>query len=147
MTLPKLDNDRFGPEEGLRVIVQVPDTHAQRIVNAVLTEDTLKYGDYDSVTYQTVPGTQQFRSLGSGRNTATEKVVEVPCVELSFFLSGDEVKAVQILKTIYASHPYEEPVVFVYPCVRTLHIRGVDEDNPNRFWNSDANGWVPEEHR
>ncbi len=147
MTIPKLDNDRFVPEEGLRVVVQVPDTHAQRIVNAVLTEDTLKYGDYDSVTYQTAPGTQQFRSQGSGRNTATEKVVEVPCVELSFFLRGDEVKAVQTLKTIYASHPYEEPVVFVHPCVRTLHIRGVDEDNPNRFWNSDAEDWVPEEHR
>ena len=147
MTIPTLDNDRFVPEECLRVVVQVPDTHARRIVNAVLTEDTLKYGDYDSVTYQTVPGTQQFRSQGSGRNTATEKVVEVPCVELSFFLSGDEVKAVQTLKTIYASHPYEEPVVFVHPCVRTLHIRGVDEDNPNRFWNSDAEDWVPEEHR
>ncbi len=115
MTLPKLNNDRFIPEEGLRITIQVPDTHTQRIVDAVLTENTLKYGDYDSVTYQTMPGTQQFRSLGSGRNAATEKVVEVPCVELSFFLSGDEAKAVQVLKTIYASHPYEEPVIFVTP--------------------------------
>ena len=147
MTLPKLENNRFVPEEGLRIIVQVPDTHAQKIVNAVLIEDTLKYGDYDSVTFQTTPGIQQFRSIGSGRNTATEKVVEVPCVELSFFSSGDEAKAVRILKTIYAAHPYEEPVVFVALCVRTLHIRGMDEDNPNRFWNSDAEDWVPEEHR
>jgi len=147
MTLPKLDNNRFVPEEGLRIIVQVPDTHTQRIVDAVLTQDELKYGDYDSVTFRTTPGTQQFRSLGSGRNAPTGKVVEVPCAELSFFLGSDEAKAVQVLKIIYASHPYEEPVVFVEPCVRTLHIRGVDEDNPNRFWNSDAEGWVPEEHR
>ncbi|KAA0912909.1 hypothetical protein [Aquicoccus porphyridii] len=147
MTLPKLDNDRFVPEEGLRIIVQVPDTHAQRIVNAVLTEDALKYGDYDSVTFQTTPGTQKFRSLGSGRNSGTEKVVEVPCVELSFFLGGDDAKAVRVLKAIYTSHPYEEPVVFVVQCIRTLHIRGMDEDNPNRFWNSDAEDWVPEEHR
>jgi len=147
MTLPKLDNDRFVPEKGLRITVQVPDTHAQRIVNAVLTEDRLKYGDYNSVTYQTSLGTQKFRSLGSGRNIATEKVVEVPCKELSFFLDSDKAKAVQVLKTIYASHPYEEPVVFVAPCVRTLHIRGVDEDNPNKFWNSNAEDWVPREHR
>lgn len=147
MTLPMLDNDRFVPEEGLRIFVQVPDTHTQRIVDAVLAENALKYGDYDSVTFQTAPGIQQFRSLGSGRNAATENAVEVPCVELSFFLDGDEVKTVQVLKSIYASHPYEEPVVFVAPCVRTLHIRGLDEDNPNRFWNSDAEDWVPEAHR
>lgn len=145
--LPTLDNDRFIPEEGLRITVQVPDTHSQRIVDAVLTKDALKYGDYDSVTYQTTSGTQQFRSLGLGRNAATAMVVEVPCVELSFFLCGDETKTVHVLKAIYASHPYEEPVVFVAPCIRTLHIRGMDEDNPNRFWNSDVEDWVPEEHR
>ena len=92
MTMPKLDNDRFVPENGLRIIVQVPDTHAQKIVDAVLVYVALKYGDYDCVTYRTAPGLQQFRSLGSGRNAATEKVVEVPCVELSFFLPDDEAK-------------------------------------------------------
>jgi hypothetical protein len=147
MKLPKLDNDRFVPENGLRIVVQVPDTHAQKIVDAVLVEDTLKYGDYDCVTFQTAPGFQQFRSLGSGRNVATEDVVEVPCVELSFFLVDSEAKAVQALKRIYSSHPYEEPVVFVEQCVRTLHIRGMDEDNPNRFWNNEAEDWVPDEHR
>ncbi len=147
MALPTFDNDRFVSEEGLRIIVQVPDTHAQRIVDAVLIEDRLKYGDYDSVTYKTTLGTQQFRSLGSGRNAATEKAVEVPCVEVSFFLGGEEAKSVHVLKAIYASHPYEEPVVYVGQYLRTLHIRGVDEDNPNRFWNSDAEDWVPEEHR
>lgn len=147
MTLPKLDNERFLTENGLRIIVQVPATHAQKIVAAVLFDDALKYGDYDCVTFRTTPGIQQFRSLGSGRNTATEKAVEVPCVELSFFLGSDEAKAVQVLRSIYSSHPYEEPVVFVETCVRTLHIRGVDEDNPNRFWNNEAEDWVPEEHR
>lgn len=147
MTLPKLENDRFLPENGLRIVVQVPETHAQRIVDAVLVEDTLKYGDYDCVAFRTALGVQQFRSLGSGRNAATEDVVEVPCVELSLFLGNSEAKAVQVLKRIYSSHPYEEPVVFVEPCVRTLHIRGMDEDNSNRFWNNEAEEWVPEEHR
>lgn len=147
MTLPNLSNDRFVPENGLRIVVQVPETNAQKIVDAVLVEDALTYGDYDCVTYRTAPGVQQFRSLGSGRNAATTDVVEVPCVELSFFLRDSEVTAVQVLKCIYASHPYEEPVVFLEPCVRTRHIRGLDEDNPNRFWNNEAEDWVPEEHR
>ena len=147
MTLPKFHNDRFVTEEGLRIIVQVPATCAPRIVDAILAEDALKYGDYDCVTFTTAAGVQRFRSLGSGRNLATGRVVEVPCVELSFFLSGDEVGAARVLTAIYYSHPYEEPVVFVEPCVRTLHIRGMDEDNPNRFWNGDAEDWVPSEHR
>ena len=147
MPVPNLDNDRFVAEEGLRIIVQVPDTCAQRIVDAVLAEDALTYGDYDCVAFRTASGVQQFRSLGSGRNSATERVVEVPCVELSFFLSHDEMRATRVLKAIYSSHPYEEPVVFVEPCARTLHIRGLDEDNPNRFWNCDAEEWVPDEHR
>jgi hypothetical protein len=147
MILPNLESGRFAPEAGFRIIVQVPHTHAQKIVDAVLVENALKYGDYDRVTFRAAPGVQQFRSLGSGRNAATQDAVEVPCVELSFFLSGDEDNAVGVLQSIYFSHPYEEPVIFVQPCVRTLHIRGTDEDNPNRFWNNEADDWVPEEHR
>lgn len=97
MTLPKLDNDRFVPENGLRIIVQVPDTHALKVIDALLAYDALKYGDYDSVAFRTAPGTQQFRSLGSGRNTATERMVEVPCVEQSFFACSDEARVVHVL--------------------------------------------------
>lgn len=147
MTLPTLENHRFTPEKGLRIIVQVPDSRAQQIVDAVLTTTSLRYGDYDCVTFKTAVGTQRFRSLGSGRNAVTEKVVEVPCVELSFFLPDDDANAVEVLKAVYAAHPYEEPVVYVEACLRTRHIRGMDEDNPNRFWNSPAEEWVPEEHK
>ena len=67
---------RIVPENGLLIIVQAPDTHAQKIVDAVLVEDTLKYGDHNCVTFRTAPGVQQLRLLGSGRNAATENVVE-----------------------------------------------------------------------
>jgi len=147
VTLPSLDADRFVPEKGLRIAVQVPDTQARRIIDAVLAHDALRYGDYDRVVFRTAPGIQQFRSLGTGRNAVTETTAEVPCVELSFFLGGDDANAARVLKAIYAAHPYEEPVVFVTPCIRTLHIRGLDEDNPNRFWNAKAEDWVPGEHR
>ena len=115
MKLPALKNDRFIPQEGLRITVQTPEKNAQQITNAILDCDALKYGDYDRVSFHSSIGTQQFRSLGSGRNAETETAVEVPCVELSFFFSVTEDQAVQVLKAIYASHPYEEPVVFVQP--------------------------------
>lgn len=147
MALPTLDTSRFTPEPGFRVTVQTPDQNAQTIVEHVLAQVTLKYGDYDSVTFRSAAGLQQFRSLGSGRNTATEAVVEVPCVELSFFLESNEALVTRVVEAIYSAHPYEEPVVFVESCLRTLHIRGLDEDNPNRFWNSAPADWVPKEHR
>lgn len=147
MTDIGLENDRFIPECGFRIFIQVPDTHVQKITDAVLSEDSLTYGDYDCVTFRTAPGAQHFRSLGSGRNAATGDVVGVPCVELSFFLAGDTARVVRVLKAVYAAHPYEEPVIFVHSCLRTRHIRGVDEDNPNRFWNNPPEDWVPQAHR
>ncbi len=147
MTFPSLLNERFQPEQGLLITVQVPEQRSQRIIDAVLERDSLKYGDYDHVTFKTALGVQQFRSLGTGRNVATEKVVEVPCLELSFFVENIEDRVVDLLTSIYWAHPYEEPVIFIRPCLRTLHIRGTDESNPNRFWNREADDWVPEKHR
>lgn len=147
MTLPRLTNPRFQTEQGFRVTVQVPELHSQKIIDAVLAVANLKYGDYDRVTFSTDSGSQQFRSLGSGRNAATDDVMAVPCVEVSFFLPDDEADTIKVFTQVYAAHPYEEPVIFVAPCLRCLHVRGTDEDNPNRFWNSDPEDWVPHEHR
>lgn len=61
MELPMLDNDRFVSENGLQIIVQVLDTHAQKIVDAGLVDDALSLDDCDCVTYRTAPGIQQFK--------------------------------------------------------------------------------------
>lgn len=147
MVLPILASDRFTPEHGLRITVQVPDQYTQKIVDVVLKVVSLKYGDYDSVTFKTALGVQQFKSLGSGRNAATEAVLQVPCVELSFFTVNAGPLVAQVLEAIYSAHPYEEPVIFVEECLRTQHIRGMDEDSPHKFWNSAPADWVPKEHR
>ncbi len=139
--------DRYQTEDGVRVIVQVPESRAQAVIDAVLAETSLAYGDYDRVTFRSTPGLQSFRSLGTGRNAATRAAVDVPCVEISFFLDARATAETAVLRAIYASHPYEEPVIFVQPCFRTLHIRGQDENNPNRFWNRRPESWVPDEHR
>lgn len=142
MQLPPLVSDRFYTESGLHVRVQVPESREAALRSAILSATALQYGDYDSVTFTTAPGTQRYRSCGTGRNAATPDVVDVPCVELTFFLEND-VSAAQVIEAIYADHPYEEPVILVQPCLRTRHIRGMDEDNPNRFWNRPGEDWVP----
>ncbi len=147
MPLPERLSERFTTESGLRIITQVPEIRAQTVVEAVRAVVPLTWGDYDAVSYLAASGTQHFRSMGSGRNAATDRIVDVPCAELSFFVSDDAADAEAVLSAIYAAHPYEEPVIFVLPCLRTCHIRGTDEDNPNKFWNSPTEAWVPQEHR
>ena len=147
MRLPELNDDRFDTEHGLQIAVQAPPEHLQEILDAVREVDSLQYGDYDAVSYCTAPGTQHFRSLGSGRNAKTRDTVQVECTVITFFVTGTDTHVADILKAIYWAHPYEEPVIFLTPCIRSLHVRGKDEDNPNRFWNRPTKDWVPEEHR
>lgn len=147
MKISKLDTRRFTIEPGHIVHVQVPEPQARELISAVCKAAALKYGDYDQVAFTTSGGVQQFRSLGTGRNAATGGAVEVPCVEVSFFVEGGEGPLTSVLEAIYHIHPYEEPVVYVVPASRTLHVRGMDEDNPNRFWNREPQDWVPHEHR
>ena len=49
----------------------------------------------------------------------------------------------EVVTAIYQAHPYEEPIIFIQNCLRTLRIRGADIDNPNRFWNRQGVDWVP----
>ncbi|AAV97022.1 hypothetical protein SPO3808 [Ruegeria pomeroyi DSS-3] len=144
--LPELTSERFTTQTGWRVLVQVPEPDCPRVIAAVIAEDPLIWGDYDRVTFA-APGQQHFRSLPGGANTPTDDAVSVPCLELSFFLSGDAGRLDPVLHAIYRVHPYEEPVILVLPALRTNHIRGVDEGNPNRFWNRETADWVPDAHR
>ena len=147
MIFPDLTNDRFTTENGLLITIQIPTINIAELKAAILEITDLKYGDYDSVTFETEVGKQSFRSLGSGRNIQTANIVSVPCSEVSFFIENDAELTRNVLTAIYNIHPYEEPVILVTPTLRTLHIRGKDENNPNRFWNKKTAEWVPKEHR
>ncbi|WP_235855988.1 hypothetical protein [Mesobaculum littorinae] len=137
------DTDRYRTDAGTHVLVQVPEADAQRLLDAVTQVLPLDWGDYDRVSFRTAPGIQTYRSRGGGRNPATPGEVEVPCCEVSFFVPGSA-DLDMVVRALYDIHPYEEPVIFLTPTTRTRHIRGVDEENPNRFWNRPAAEWVPE---
>lgn len=143
MTPSKISTNRFSSEAGYHITVQIPQYHAQDLIKAVLKKTPLKYGDYDQVTFMRASGCQQFRSLGTGYNRATNHTVEVTCVEICFFLEQSDTMLKEVVTAIYQAHPYEEPVIFIQNCLRTLHIRGADIDNPNRFWNRQDVDWVP----
>lgn len=138
---------RFTTEEGRLILVEVPEESAKSLIAAALEHDTLQYGDYDQVAMTSSIGTQQFRALGTGRHAATEEAVTVPCVALRFFTNRIDGALSAVIEALYSAHPYEEPVIYLLPVTRTLHIRGQDEDNPNRFWNRETPDWVPQPHR
>lgn len=142
-----LTTDRFTVEVGHRILVQVPKAECDRVLAAVLEQDPLGWGDFDQVAFVAAAGQQRFRSLPGGRNAATATAVDVACVELSVFTAAGPETLRAILRAIYATHPYEEPVVLLVPALRSLHVRGSGEDNPTRFWNRPDADWVPAPHR
>ncbi|WP_297340318.1 hypothetical protein [Pseudophaeobacter sp.] len=139
--------DRFTIEQGTRVLVQVPQEAAGRVLQAVLSQEPLHWGDYDQVAFTTRAGVQQFRTLPQARNRATDQAVAVACVELQIFVPKQGQALEPLLCAIYHAHPYEEPVIQLIAAARSLHRRGQDEANPNRFWNQETADWVPEAHR
>lgn len=145
--MPETASPRYTTQAGTRLLIQVPQAEADRVLAAILSVTSLPWGDYDQVAFWTAPGVQQFRSCPGGVNRASERAVEVPCVELQVFIGASAEDLDPVLRAIYDSHPYEEPVIQMIPAVRSLHIRGLDEDNPNRFWNRPAADWVPAIHR
>lgn len=138
---------RYTTEAGTRLLVQVPEADSQAVLDAILSTTSLAWGDYDQVAYTSAPGIQQFRSCPGGVNRASDTAVEVACVELQVFVAASGAEMEPVLRAIYDSHPYEEPVIQMIPAVRSLHIRGMDDDNPNRFWNRPPADWVPDIHR
>ena len=143
---PQLETNRFTTETGYTLTVEVPQERADAVMEAVLAVVPLTWGDYDRVAFRSAAGEQQFRSLGTGRNAATADTVTVPCLRVTCFLPGSADVAA-VMEAVYGAHPYEEPVILLAPALRSRHVRGLDEDNPNRFWNRQAADWVPAAHR
>ena len=145
MTLPDVASGRFTQEKGFHIVLQVPETHVQIVIDAILDVAVLKQGDDDSVAFISISGLQQFRCLVTVRNPNSPGLINVPCLEVSFFLENEPAMITQVIEAIYDAHPYEEPVIRIQEALRTKHIPGVDEDNPNRIWNArDADWYKPD---
>ena len=139
--------ERYQIETDLRILVQCPAEALPRVQAAVLACDPLAHGDYDRVSFSSAAGVQSFRALGGGRNRATTDTVTVDCLEWQIFTTAQDAALDALLCAIYDTHPYEEPVIHLIPAQRCRHRRGMDEDNPNRFWNRETADWVPPQHR
>ncbi len=133
-TKTKISTNRFFLEADYPITVQITQYHAQDLIKAALRKMPLEYGDYDQVIFIWASGSQQFGSLATGYNRTRNHTVEVNYVEIFFFLEQSDTMREDVITALNETYPYEELVVYGQNCLRTLHIRGTDSDDPNRFW-------------
>ena len=89
----------------------------------------LTYGNYDRVAWVSSPGMAQYRVL-SGADpispddridiAAEDDLSKIKCVAIEFSIARDDALMRSVIEDgIFPVHPWDEPVVFVYPGYET----------------------------
>ena|SRR3989338_8358886 len=98
----------------LKLVVTVPTTHVDVVREAIGKTGLDRVGNYGFCSFS-CKGTGRFKPL-DGANPAIGEVGQLETVEeerIEISCSRDGVE--QIIASIKAAHPYEEPVIDVYP--------------------------------
>jgi len=101
-------------EKKYKIVVYVPEDHADKLREAMGNAGAGKIGNYTHCTF-TLKGTGRFRPEEGANPTIGEigKLEEVSEVRIETVCEGDKLQAV--LQAIRDIHPYEEPATDVYP--------------------------------
>ena len=109
-------SDPAGMRPAYRITVFVPPTHVEEVLDAVEREIDLVYGQYDRSAWWSAPGVEQFRPLPGSRPTVgvSGRLEQVPTVRLEFAVPHDAQLLQRVIRFgVLASHPWQEPAVFV----------------------------------
>ncbi|KKN19352.1 hypothetical protein LCGC14_0946570 [marine sediment metagenome] len=101
-----------------KLVFFVPESHKERVKQAVFTQGAGCYDTYDCCSWETI-GTGQFKPLSGsqpfiGEQDKIETVVEY---RVEMICASDKIKAV--LQALILSHPYETPAYEVWS-IQTL---------------------------
>jgi hypothetical protein len=109
--------------------VVVPAGYEPELLHSIEKVVPLTYGNYDRVAWVSSPGMQQYRVLPGAdpaspddKNViaAEDDLVKLKCVAVEFSIPRDDaLKRSVIEEGIYRVHPWDEPVVSVYPAHET----------------------------
>jgi len=107
-----------------QIVFYVPDTHLERVKEALFEAGAGKIGDYEACAWQTL-GQGQFRPLeGSqpylGQTGQVEQVAEY---KVELVCEQPVLKAAVV--ALLEAHPYEEPAYSIWPLVDVGSL-GVD---------------------
>ncbi len=128
-----------GNRERMRVMKVVEVYHFRVVVTAgyeakllhsIEKVVPLTYGNYDRVAWVSSPGMEQYRVLsGAEPISPDDKIViaaeddlsKIKCVAIEFSIARDDALMRSVIEDgIFPVHPWDEPVVFVYPGYETL---------------------------
>lgn len=98
----------------VKLVVYVPQSHAEKIRGTLAKNGAGKIGNYDSCSFS-VKGIGRFRPLKNskpfiGKFGKIEKVVEERIETIC-----EKSKLKKVLTAIRKAHPYEEPAIDIYP--------------------------------
>ena len=134
---------RFEPVWTLE-IQTVPDD-VDRILDAVVTVDPLRYGKYERNASISAVGMETAKPP-EGSTTATHvdgfepgSVETYPMVELKISVARDPEKLAEVMDAILDVHHYEEPAIYLREDWVSRATYDPNNKNPNRWWN-DARG-------
>ena len=101
-------------EKRYKIVVYVPESHANQLREAMGDAGAGKIGNYSHCTF-TIKGTGRFRPEEGANPTigSVGKLEEVAEERIETVCAGDKLDGV--LKAIREVHPYEEPATDVYP--------------------------------
>lgn len=97
-----------------KIVTYVPESHADKLREAIGNAGAGKIGDYSHCTF-TTKGITRFKPNDGANPTTGEvgKLEEVVEDRIETVCEEDNLRA--ILKAIKEVHPYEEPATDVYP--------------------------------
>lgn len=107
-------------KELVKIVVTVPENEADKLRKAIGDADAGKIGNYTHCSFS-VRGTGRFLPK-KGANPAIGEVgkpEEVIEARIEFTCQKDNLE--NIIQVIKKNHPYEEPVIDVYPLINRIN--------------------------
>lgn len=98
----------------VKIVVTVPEEHADKLRQAIGQADGGKIGDYTHCSFS-VKGIGRFKPE-AGAHPAIGQVGKLEeVIEERIELTCEQDKIQNVIKAIRSVHPYEEPTIDVYP--------------------------------
>ena len=105
-----------------RITIFVPPEHLDALLEGVEREVPLVFGPYDRSAWWSAVGVEQFRPLPGSKPTVgqTGQVERLPTIRVEFAIPRDRKLLERVLaRGVTASHPWEEPAIFVDEALAT----------------------------
>ena len=134
-----------------RLEIQTRPDDADRVLDAVMTVHSLKYGRYKRNASVSATGAETGQPEDNSTTTTHVEGFEAggtetyPMAELKFSMERDPAVLAQVMDAIHEAHQYEEPVIYVREEWASRAAYDPNNENPNRWWNDERGlpGKVP----